>query len=266
MKRAIWYLGWAFLIVLIGTVLDASSSGQSDDSKFIVGTLYPATALLYSQDEDGGMKMRCTATAIEQNATGFVFATAAHCGCEDNVERKTVSPQKTFFYITFDDPGQKTFNKAEVIGCGYRHRGDDFMLLQAKGDSKAIPMPLGNDPAVLDQVANVASPLGLGKQVFTGSVSSSSLDRPLVEDDIDWTGVVLLQMFGVDGGSSGSSVVCLSQKAICAFVVGSVGKTTMTAMPVSRLKKLRSGIADGTYKYWVKDPDSPPVKAETAKK
>src|ERR1019366_6281809 len=104
------------------------------------------------------------------------------------------------------------------------------------------------------------------KQVFLGSISSSVLDRPVVDGDINWTGVVLLQMFGVNGGSSGSSVVCLDQKAICAFVVGAVGGTSMTAMPVSRLKKLQAGIADGTYKYWVKDPDSPPVKAEAAKK
>ena len=264
MKRAIWYLGWAFLIVLIGTVLDAS--GQSVDSKFIVGTLYPATALLYSQESDGGMKMRCTATAIEKKDAGYVFVTAAHCGCEDNTEEKTVSPEKTFFYITFDDPKEKKFNKAEVTGCGYRHRGDDFMLLQAAGTDKSTIIPLGTDPHVLDQVANVASPLGLGKQVFLGSISSSVLDRPVVDGDINWTGVVLLQMFGVNGGSSGSSVVCLDQKAICAFVVGAVGGTSMTAMPVSRLKKLQAGIADGTYKYWVKDPDSPPVKAEAAKK
>lgn len=211
------------------------------------------------------MKMRCTATAIEKNPDGYVFVTAAHCGCEDNVDKKTVSPERTFFYITADDAKEKKFDKAEVVGCGYRHRGDDFMLLEVATGGTYTAVPLGNDPNVLDAVANVASPLGLGKQVFMGTISSAVLDRPTVQDDINWTGVVLLQMFGVNGGSSGSSLVCLDQRAICAFVVGSIGSTTMTAMPVSRLKKLQAGIADGSYKYWVKDADAPPAnKAPSA--
>lgn len=238
-------------LVFLGVLCHAA-----DNAAFINQVLYPATALLYSQEEDGGMKMRCTATAIEKNATGYIFVTAAHCGCEDNADKKTVSPEKTFFYLTSDDRDAKTFIKTKVAGCGYRHRGDDFMLLQADTTQTFPVVSLGDDPIVLEQVVNVASPLGLGKQVFAGSVSSAKLDRPIVENDIDWTGAVLLQMFGVDGGSSGSSVVCLDQGKICAFVVGSIDKTTMTAMPVSRLKTLQKGLANKTYKYWIADPDA----------
>lgn len=245
-------------LMLVASILsfsqDAPTIHVSSNASFVGEYLYPATALLYSQSNDGAMEMRCTATAIEKNDHGYIFVTAAHCGCEDNVDDRTVSPEKTFFYVTADAKDEKKFDKAEVVGCGYRHKGDDFMLLQAAGDYKTVP--LGQDPHLLDAVVNVASPLGLGKQAFTGTVSADSLNRPVVDGDINWTGVVLLQMFGVNGGSSGSSVICLDQKAICAFVVGSIGETTMTAMPVSRLKKLRSSLAGGTYSQWVKDPDA----------
>jgi S1-C subfamily serine protease len=214
--------------------------------------------------------MRCTATAIDLKDGVTTFATAAHCGCEDNTEKKTVSPAKdVVFYITTDDEQDKVFEKADVTGCGYRHRGDDFMLLAVKSKKPLPVVKLGDDPQILDQVVNVASPLGLGKQVFVGSVSSAVLDRPVVEEDINWSHVVLLQMFGVNGGSSGSSVICIDQQKICAFVVGSIGGSTMTAMPVSRLKALQSGIADHTYRYWVSDPDAvpvPPPVATVAKK
>lgn len=252
---------FAFLLLV------ASCFGQDKaDIAYIHDILYPATTLLYAQDESGGMKMRCTATAIEKNATGYVFVTAAHCACEDNEEQKTVSPEKVDFYITEDGVTDKEFLKASLTGCGYRHGGDDFALFQMN-TTKVFPVvALGRDPQMIEQVVNVASPLGLGRQVFFGSVSSPILNRPVINDDINWEGAVLLQMFGVNGGSSGSSVVCLDQKAICAFVVGAIGQTTMTAMPVSRLIKLRSQLAAGTYKHWQADPDAPISKTETKAK
>lgn len=227
------------------------------DAKYVNEKLEPATVLLYSQDAEGGMHMRCTATAIEHNTAGYVFVTASHCGCVDDADKKTVTPAKEDFYITPDHVDEKVFLKAKVTACGYKHRGDDFMLLQVDVAKDTFPVvPLGEDPKTLDQVVNVASPMGLGKQVFVGSVASASLDRPVIEGDINWEGVVTLQMFGVNGGSSGSSVICVNQKAICAFVVGSIGETTMTAMPVSRLRTMQTALAKGEYKFYVKDPDA----------
>ena len=227
-----------------------SSHGTTED--FVAHTLSPATVLLYSQDESGGMKMRCTATAIEKLANGYEFATAAHCGCRDSVSKKTVSPEKTFFYITRDEPKDKTFTKVDIVGCGYRHNGDDFMLLDVETTQTFPVVKLGSDPTVLEQVVNVASPLGLGKQVFLGSVSAPKVERPIVQGDINWTGAVLLQMFGVAGGSSGSSVVCLGQQAICAFIVGG-SESMVTALPVSHLLDFRRKVKNGEYKYWVKE-------------
>lgn len=236
-----------------------------NETDYVTNTLYPATVLLYSQDDEGSMRMRCTATAIEKNAKGYVFVTAAHCACEDDEDQKTVSPQKTAFYITADEPNDKDFIRATPIGCGYRHAGDDFALFQVDADKNFPVIPLGTDPQVMEPVINVASPLGLGKQVFTGSVSSAKLDRPVVEDDINWTNATLLQLFGTDGGSSGSSVISLKQRAICGFVVGTVDKSSVVAIPVSRLIKFRTALAAGTYKHWQPDADATVAKDKDSK-
>ncbi len=228
------------------------------EKPYVNSTLLPATGLLYSQSEDGEMKMRCTTTVIDQDATTYTVATAAHCGCEDDSSKHIVTPQKTFFFVSPDQPGNKLYLKAKVLGCGYRTKGDDFFLLAIDKTITFPVVPLGHDPKLMDSFVNVGGPLGLGKQVFYGSVSSPVLDRPISFEDIQWTGTVLLQEFGVNGGSSGSSAVCLDQHAICAFVVGSIAETTMVAMPVSRLIKFREQLAAGKYKWYHPDPDSAP--------
>ena len=245
--------------ILLAAATAWASGLTIQDKAYINQTLYPATALLYSQDAEGGMEMRCTATAISGDEKGYDFVTAAHCGCVENNSRNTVSPDKTFFFISPDIPGNKIYLKAEPVGCGYRTRGDDYFLLHTDSTVKFPVVPLGTDPKILDEVYNVGSPLGLGKQVLTGAVSSSYLDRPVRVDDIDWEGAILLQLFGINGGSSGSSLVCADQKAICGFVVGSIAETTMVAVPVSRFIKFRDALLKGQYKWYVKDPDAAPV-------
>lgn len=254
MKNFIRFLCLCFTVTLTGSL---GAQVSESDRSFVNGTLYKATALLYSQSFDGAMNMRCTATAIEKDDSGYTFVTAAHCVCSDDTTKVSVSPDKTYFFITADESVSKDFMRAKPVACGYRHRGDDFALLHVETKSPFPVIPLGHDPALLDHVVNVAGPNGLGKQVFFGSVSSPTLNRPVVEGNINWGGAVLLQMFGVNGGSSGSAIVCLEQRAICAFIVGSIEQTNMTAMPVSRLVKLRESYKAGTYKWWKPDPDAP---------
>jgi hypothetical protein len=254
----------ALFLLFFATATYARPQVSKPDAEFVKSVFYPATTLLYAQEADGTMKMRCTATAIEKNATGYVFVTAAHCGCEDNVDEHTVSPEKAFFFITEDSATDKHFLIANPIVCGYRHAGDDFFLLQVDTQIAFPVVDLGTDPEVLEPIVNVASPLGIGKQVFVGTVSSVSLDRPVIEDDINWVHASLLQLFGTDGGSSGSAVVCLDQRKICGFVVGTVDKSTIIAMPVSRLKTMMKAFKEGTYKHFILDPDSVSLKA-TAK-
>jgi hypothetical protein len=256
-----------FLFLLLLSLAGRAFGQAKSNADYIKDTLYPAVGLLYSQDDQGSMRMHCTTTAIDSKDGIVTFVTAAHCACEDNPEKKTVSvPKDKVFYITTDDPEDKDFEKATITGCGYRTKGDDFMFLTVKSKKNYPVVKLGHDPELLDQVVNVASPLGLGKQAFLGSVASPKLERPLVEGDINWTGIVTLQMFGVNGGSSGSAVICLNQQAVCATVVGSIAGTTMTAMPVSRLEEVQKALADKTYKYWQPDPDAAPVSPQAAAK
>ena len=251
-------------ILLCATSLFAQVS--KEDVAYVNTVFYPATALLYSQDDSGEMQMHCTATAIEKNKTGYLFLTAAHCGSVDDLSKNTVSPEQTFFFISPDENGSKSFLKAVPVGAGFRHKGDDFMLFQVDTDKSFPVIPLGKDAVAMEQVVNVASPLGLGKQIFIGTVSAASLDRPVIEDDINWTGATLVELFGVDGGSSGSAMVCLDQKAICALIVGSIGGTTMVSVPVSRLIKFREELNAGTYKYWQPDVYAAPKPGEPAHK
>ena len=242
-------LGFACLAVV---ALGQTPATLTDD-QYIEQVLYRATGLLYSQGDDGTMKMRCTATAIEKTTKGYVFVTAAHCVSEDDVEKERVKPEKTFFFITADADGQtKDFMRAKLIGAGYRHESDDFALLEVETDQQFPLVAIGND--VTDHtgqpIVNVASPLGLGKQTFKGIVSSPKVSRPIVDGDINWTEAMAIQLFGSNGGSSGSAIICLAQRAICGFLVGTVGGTNTIAIQVSRFKVWRKAIAEGKYEYF----------------
>jgi S1-C subfamily serine protease len=235
------------------------------DKNYIEKTAFPATTLLYAQADDGSLSMRCTATFIEKNSTGYVAVSAAHCACADNEDDHTVSPEKTFFYVTSDEAENKEFIRAKLVGCGYRHAGDDFSIFQVNTTHDFPVVPLGIDPSVMEPVINIASPLGLGKQVFTGSVSAASLNRPIIQDDINWTHAVLLQLFGTDGGSSGSAVICSDQRAICGLIVGTYNKTSTIALPISRLVRLREQLAKGEYKHWQPNADEVSTKQVSKK-
>lgn len=230
----------------------------TSDQKFIDDVFYPATVLLFSQNEDGGMKMLCTATAIEKTEKGYVFVTAAHCASKDNDETEKAYAEKTSFFISADEHHTKTFIQANVLSCGYQSRGDDFCLFSVESSEKFPVVRLGEDSTSRsgDQIVNIASPMGLGKQVFYGRVTMPRLDRTLRQGEINWTNAVLVQLPGTNGGSSGSAVVCLDQQAICGFLVGIYGDTTQVAIPVSRFKKFRDEVNSHTYKYFETDPDA----------
>ena len=223
------------------------------DTEFINKTLYPATALLFSQDDSGSMKMLCTVTAIDYKDGAYTFATASHCVSNDDTDHKVAEVEKTFFFVSPDNIGKKEFFKAEVVGAGYQSKGDDFAILKVVTDYKFPVVNLGVDSTKYgDPIVNVASPMGLGRQVLFGNISNPKMDRPVVESEINWTNAVILQLPGTNGGSSGSSVICLDQHAICAFLVGLVGKSSTIAIPVSRFKEFRTEVETGKYKFFKK--------------
>jgi hypothetical protein len=240
-----------FLLVLVSLlVLSLSAQAQTSTAhQQFVQNVYDSVALLYGQDEAGGMKMRCTATAYEQLAdkTGYRFVSAAHC-----VEGKTDKEQKAQkYYITTDELGDKTFLNATLIEAGDKTVGDDFAIFEVKTQKSFFVTPLGDSKTlrVGDKVINVASPFGLGKQYFEGYVSEVELDRPPLDvGPVTWTDVMLIEV-GAAGGSSGSAIVSEEQHAIVGFLVGTTNTTIgAICIPVDKFKVFEAAVKAGTYK------------------
>lgn len=224
-----------------------------------------ATALLQEQTPNGGFNMLCTATVFEKDDAVVRFVSAAHCVGEDDEMKEKVKLTSTKFYINFDDEENKQLLLAKVIACGYQHRGDDFAVLEVPLKEigiKAVPvMPLATEHVVMGEpMANMASPNGLGEQLFRGHVSRPVLQRPIKDRDINWENAVLLQM-NVAGGSSGSAVVSLRQLGIASFIVGHVGINTV-AIPTERFVKFWELSKAGKYKWFKPDGQNDPSAAE----
>lgn len=184
----------------------------------LVNEVNNAVTLLYVQDDSGGMHMLCTATAYRKIDKGFRFASAAHC-----VSGETDEEQKEpHYFITADPSGAKTFIPAQLVAAGDRNVGDDFSIWSVITDVKFDVIPLGDSGKLIagSPVVNVASPLGLGKQLFIGYVSATKLDRPQLDaGEVKWRDVMLV-MIGSGPGSSGSAIVSEDQRAIVGFLVG----------------------------------------------
>lgn len=215
---------------------------------------YQATALLFVQTMSGGMDFLCTATAFEKKGKMTHFVSAAHCAAEDNTAHGRVSVSKSNFFITFDDPEKKNFFAAKIIGAGYQHRGDDFLVLEAEPDHDVEIIPLAdNDPAMGESISNVASPGGLGKQLFRGHITMEKLKRSLISGDINWKDTTLIQTL-VGPGSSGSSVISLKQKGIVAFIVGMMRSSpSVVSIPVSKFKAFWRDVQAKKYKWYDRD-------------
>lgn len=220
----------------------------------LIEAVYKAVTLLYIQDGSGGMHMLCTATAYRKIDKGYRFASAAHC-----VSGETDDEQKEpHYFITSDATGAKTFIPATLVRAGDRHVGDDFSIWSVTTDVAFSVIPLGDSNALkigADEV-NVASPLGLGKQLFIGHVSAIKLDRPQLDaGEVQWRDVMLVDI-GSGPGSSGSAIVDEKQKAIIGFLVGGFGAHIGSiCVPVSKFADFEKRVDDGTYKK-TSDPKS----------
>lgn len=234
----------------------------SDIPSELVSQVYGSVVLLYSQNESGDMKMRCTATAYRTLAdvdnakkvkpeairTGYRFVTAAHCVSGDTDAEQA----RGKYFVTLDTAGAKTFIPATLVRTGDKKKGDDFSIFEVVTDSKIPVIPLGKSDSVSlgDSVINVAGPDGLGKQFFAGYVSEKHLDRPpLNAGDVQWTDVMLVSIGG-GPGSSGSAIVSVSQKAIVGFLVGSenASQVGFIVVPVDKFIAFEKAVDAGTYK------------------
>lgn len=247
------------VLALIATFgISGAARADDQDTNGLERDFMKSTALLYGQDEDGSLQMLCTATAFEHTGSVYHFVTAAHCLAEDDTTHNRVETNEKGWYITFDDPSMKNFMSAKVLGVGYQHRGDDFAVLEVEIKGAAVPvMKLASESAHLgENVINIASPNGLGKQLFRGHVSMEHLQRPLVIESINWKEATLLQM-SCGPGSSGSAVVSSRQKGIVAFIVGIVGRAgaspNIVAIPVEKFKKFWEAVKAKKYKWYNPD-------------
>ena len=224
------------------------------DNAALTAKLYNAVGLLYAQSPQGELRMLCTATAFEQTPTYYSFVTAAHCiGDDDRAKERSVSGDNIPFYITKDEEGNaKTYHRAKVKWAGYQSRGEDFAVfeVQAKGGWDIIPLGDEHKEQVGSAITNIASPLGLGFQVFHGALTTLNLDRPVVDNKgINWKGSMLLDI-SAGGGSSGSALVSQAHENIVGFLVGSIGGSNVVGIPVSRFKAVLGAIEKKTYKWW----------------
>jgi len=241
-----------FLAAILALLMCGGARADREvTKKEFVQQVYNSVVLLYGQDETGGMKMRCTATAYRVTEKDKVkktrFVSAAHCVSGDTDEEQAQGK----YFITLDSEGPKTFIPAVLVRAGDKKKGDDFSIFEVEGDKFPV-VPVGDSKSLKigDEVVDVSAPLGLGKIYFQGYIGNVHLDRPPLDaGEVVWSNVMIVEIGG-GPGSSGSAVVSVEQKAIVAFVVGSFngGNLGMIAVPVDKFKAFEAAVDAGTYK------------------
>lgn len=239
------------LAVLLLCVIPTKAEDKPVDQG-LASKVMRSVGLLYSQTEEGSMRMRCTTTAYAKEHNGYMFVSAAHCVGDDDVQHeRSADATKTSFYITFDEKKVKKFYLAKPLLVGYQHRGEDFSVFHVDTNEEWTTIPLGDEQKAKEgtSIINVASPLGLGKQMFRGTISSLDLDRPIIENDINWQHSMLLSI-QAGPGSSGSALVAEDQEAIVGFLVGTIGGNNIVGIPVSRFKNVLKMQKDSKYHWY----------------
>lgn len=195
-----------------------------------------SVAILYAQDANGGMSMRCTATAILRDGADTIYLTAAHCVSTDDADTRKQKVTEEPLFLSADDRDAKAYVRATIREVGVEKRGYDYAFLASP---LALPViPLGDERTEADHVRilNVAAPSGIGKVYSFGHVALRFIDRPLIteESHINWAGAMLVHVDNVAGGSSGSAIVSQDTGHVIGILVGTHGNLTI-AIPASRL-------------------------------
>jgi hypothetical protein len=200
-----------------------------------LGSGESSVAILYAQTDTGGMDMRCTATAFTENGK-TAYLTAAHCVTAEDPENKgKLKVTEDPLFLSTDKLDTKDYVRAKVVRVGKQEKGYDFAILSSS--LELPPLTLGDEREEADHVGftNVAAPRGIGKATFYGRVALRFIDRPLIQDSINWAGATLVDV-SIDGGSSGSALVSNDTGKIFAIVVGIYGNLKI-AVPASRIAK-----------------------------
>jgi hypothetical protein len=241
-----------FLIAAALALASASPSLAQTPSQALGKDVFDSVYILYTQDIESNMRMTCTATAYrtvqkKDKSLDTRFVSAAHCVSGDSDKEQ----KQEKFYISADKNGIKTFIPVEVVEVGDKKQGDDFVILEAKGQDFHLT-PLGDSDKTYmgESVIGVSAPFGLGKEYYQGYVSNVRLDRPPLDaGGVKWTELELVSIGG-GPGSSGSSIVSVDQRAITGFLVGRIPGEEIGFMcvPVNKFKRFEAAVDAGTYK------------------
>lgn len=193
-----------------------------------------SVAILYGQNTSGGMDMSCTATAFEKKDGETRYLTAAHCLTENASEPGKKKVTETPLFLSKDAKDEKTYVRATVIEVGREEKGYDYAIISSKLDLPTLE--LGDEKAEENhvEVINIAAPAGLGLVSFRGNVALRYIDRPLIENDINWRENMLVTV-PAEGGSSGSAIVSTDTDKIIGILVGR-WRSMVIAVPASRVK------------------------------
>jgi len=232
------------------------AQGLAPSHPDFVKSVYASVVLLYEQTDSGSMKMECTATAYRKTEKGYRFISASHCVEGDTAEER----KQAKYFVSADEKGTKTFLPARLIESGDKKRGDDFAIFEVEMEKGVSVIPLGDDSRLVpgDEIINVASPMGLGKQFFKGYITALHVDRPPLDaNEVTWHDVMLVNM-GIGPGSSGSAVISEDQHAIIGFAVGNFSANIgAIVLPVSAFKEFEKQVDAGKYKHsYEKEADS----------
>lgn len=237
-------------------VCAAPSESSLESLNQVEKDMLAATAMLYWEDENGVVYFRCTATAFERESGNYYkFITAAHCVAKDDATERLVRVLPGKWFLDFDLSGRQKFYSAYVLAAGYQREGDDLAVLGAYLDNfNPIICLSPEDASMGEAVSNIAAPLGLGKQLFRGYISQSAPAR----DSQSFLKDRNLVQVHSGGGSSGSSIVSQTKKAIVGVLVAAISglldfspfNDATLVVPVSKFHRFWSAIKARNYEYF----------------
>jgi S1-C subfamily serine protease len=246
---ALLFLAFMFIKDTPTSLSTLSSTGKPAystplDSHAVVSeftqNLYKATALLYEQDTLGALTFNCTATAFEKTGTTYLALTAKHC----------VGNEGDAYFLVFDEDSDTPYVKAKLL---FKAPDSDAAVFQFNSDVDMPVIRLGDEKleALGAPVINMASPMGLGKLFFRGSIAALKLVRR-EQSTSDTKDPIVLELPAA-GGSSGSAVCSEFQQAIIGVLVEiyipkNGGIIATTAVPVSQVREALKQFRAGTLK------------------
>lgn len=211
-----------FLALVLLVSIGCSGSDLQPQSKeqlvreYINNTYMPAVALIYASPSQGKKIFGCTATAFQEVDEGYLFISAAHC----------VIGTPGDIFLSPDTSNPEIYYPAKVLAYGDLNSDVDYSVLYIKAPHGAFKMiRFGHNPTQPGEaIFSVSAPDGVGKALLRGVIAILSLPHHEVVNiqayRDDWKGDILMELPGEYPGSSGSTIICEDQMAVCGIIAG----------------------------------------------